>query len=207
MSDPQDVGSPDLASGAWDPLWAACADLQLPVHFHIGSSMTAMDFYGKYFWPSQHDHVKPAIGGGMLFIGNARLLFNTIYRRDLRSPSEAEDGARSRAVPGGCPFILETMDYELWENTPGEAAELSKNPSEYFAGNWYATMWFEQNRGNLQGLIDAVGEDNVLFETDFPHPTCLYPDPLGTVEARFSTLRPDTRRKVLGDNAARLYRL
>ncbi len=206
MSDPQDVGSPDLASRAWDPFWAACADLQLPVHFHIGSSMTAMDFYGKYFWPSQHDHVKPAIGGGMLFIGNARLLFNTIYagifdRHPKLKMVSVESGA------GWIPFILETMDYELWENAPGEAAELSKNPSEYFASNWYATMWFEQNRGNLQGLIDAVGEDNVLFETDFPHPTCLYPDPLGTVEARFSTLRPDTRRKVLGDNAARLYRL
>jgi uncharacterized protein len=206
MTDPQDVGAPDLANRAWDPFWAACADLQLPVHFHIGSSMTAMDFYGKYFWPSQHDHVKPAIGGGMLFIGNARLLFNTIYagifdRHPKLKMVSVESGA------GWVPFILETMDYELWENAPDEAAELSKNPSEYFASNWYATMWFEQNRGNLQGLIDAVGEDNVLFETDFPHPTCLYPDPLGTVEAKFSTLRPETRRKVLGENAAKLYRL
>jgi uncharacterized protein len=47
----------------------------------------------------------------------------------------------------------------------------------------------------------------VLFETDFPHPTCMYPDPLGTVEAKMLTLRPQTRRKVLGENAARLYRL
>ena len=60
---------------------------------------------------------------------------------------------------------------------------------------------------DLQGLIDQVGEDNVLFETDFPHPTCLYPDPLGAVEDTMNALRPETRRKVLGDNAAALYRI
>jgi uncharacterized protein len=52
-SDPQDVGSPDLANRAWDPLWEVCADLDLPVHFHIGSSLTAMNFFGQYFWESQ----------------------------------------------------------------------------------------------------------------------------------------------------------
>ena len=69
------------------------------------------------------------------------------------------------------------------------------------------TFWFERNRGNVQGLIDSVGEDKVLFETDFPHPTCLYPSPLESVEEKMLTLRPETRRKVLGENAAKLYRL
>src|SRR5579863_1696309 len=70
-SDPQDLGSPDLANRAWDPFWEVCAGLNLPVHFHIGSSETAMNFYGNYFWPSQNEYVKPAIGGAMLFINNA----------------------------------------------------------------------------------------------------------------------------------------
>jgi predicted TIM-barrel fold metal-dependent hydrolase len=59
----------------------------------------------------------------------------------------------------------------------------------------------------VQDLIDAVGEDNVLFETDFPHPTCLYPAPLQTISDKMALLRPETRRKVMGENAARLYRL
>ena len=108
---------------------------------------------------------------------------------------------------GWIPFMLETMDYELEENAPQQAAELSKQPSEYFRDNWYATFWFEQNGGDLQHLIDKVGEDNVMFETDFPHPTCLYPNPLDAVEERMTTLRPETRRKVMGDNAAKLYRI
>jgi predicted TIM-barrel fold metal-dependent hydrolase len=205
-SDPQDLGSPDLANRAWDALWEVCADLQLPVHFHIGSSNTAMDFYGKYFWESQDEYVKPAIGGSMLFINNARVVINTIFAGifdrfpDLQMVS-VESGI------GWIPFILETMNYELLENAPAQAAALSKKPSDYFRSNWHATFWFEENLGDVQGLLDKVGDDRVLFETDFPHPTCLYPAPLDSMAEKMNALRPESRRRVLGENAARLYRL
>ncbi len=205
-SDPQDLGSPDLANRSWDPLWEVCADLHLPVHFHIGASVTAMNFYGQYFWPSQDEYVKPAIGGSMLFIGNARVIINTVFAGIFDRYPKLEMVSVESGV-GWIPFILETMDYELWENAPQQAEQLDRMPSEYFKDHWHATFWFEKNRGNVQALIDSVGEDNVLFETDFPHPTCLYPAPLETVREKMETLRPDTRRKVLGDNAAALYQL
>ena len=205
-SDPQDLGSPDLASREWDPLWEVCADKQLPVHFHIGASLTAMNFYGQYFWESQHELVKPAIGGSMLFLGNARVVINTIFAGIFdRHPNLKMVSVESGV--GWIPFILETMDYELWENAPVQAAELDRMPSEYFKDHWYATFWFEKNRGDVQSLVDAVGEDNILFETDFPHPTCLYPAPLDTIEQKMRTLRPESRRKILGENAAKLYRI
>jgi predicted TIM-barrel fold metal-dependent hydrolase len=205
-SDPDETGSPDLASRAWDPLWEVCADLHLPVHFHIASSLTQMDFYGKYFWASQHEYVKPAVGGSMLFLGSARVVINSIFAGIFDRHPKLKMVLVESGI-GWIPFILETMDYELWENAPAQAAELSRMPSEYFKDHWYATFWFERARGNLQPVVDAVGEDNILFETDFPHPTCLYPDPLGTIEETMSTLRPGSRRKILGDNAVALYRL
>ena len=63
---------------AWDPFWEVVADLQLPVHFHIGASLTAMTFFGKYPWASQPMDTKLAIGGTLLFIGNARVVTNMI---------------------------------------------------------------------------------------------------------------------------------
>ncbi len=204
--DPQDLGSPDLANKAWDPLWDVCDDLKMPVHFHIGASLTSMNFYGEYFWASQHEYVKPAIGGSLLFVNNARVVINTL----LCGIFDRHPGLRFVSVESGIgwvPFILETVDYEVAENAPAQFAELPKKPSEYFKDHWHATYWFEQNQGNLQSLMDSVGEDNVLFETDFPHPTCLYPKPLDTIAEKMSTLRPETRRKVLGENAAKLYRL
>jgi predicted TIM-barrel fold metal-dependent hydrolase len=205
-SDPQDLGAPDLANPAWDALWEVCAGLDLPVHFHIGASLTAMTFYGNYFWPSQDEYVKPAIGGSMLFINNARVVINTIFagifdRHPALKMVSVESGI------GWVPFILETMDYELWENAPAQAGKLSRMPSEYFKSNWFATFWFEENQGHLQTLIDLVGDENILFETDFPHPTCLYPGPLETMAEKMSKLRPESRRRIMGENAARLYRL
>jgi uncharacterized protein len=205
-SDPQDLGSPDLANRAWDPLWEVCSDLNLPVHFHIGASITAMNFYGQYFWPSQDEYVKPAIGGSMLFIGNARIVINTVFAGIFdRFPKLKMVSVESGI--GWIPFILETMDYELWENAPEQAGRLSRMPSAYFRDHWYGTFWFEENEGEVQSLVDRVGEDNILFETDFPHPTCLYPAPLEAIREKMDTLRPESRRKILGDNAVKLYRL
>src|SRR2546430_11068616 len=106
---------------------------------------------------------KLAIGGTLLFIGNARVVTNAILsgvfdrHPDLKMVS-VESGV------GWIPFMLETMDYEMSENAPGELAAMKKRPSEYFRSNVYATFWFENNRNHLPELIDAVGEDNILFE-------------------------------------------
>jgi predicted TIM-barrel fold metal-dependent hydrolase len=108
---------------------------------------------------------------------------------------------------GWVPFMLEAMDYELEENAPEHFHKLQKRPSEYFRSNWYATFWFENGRGDFQHLIDSVGEDTIMFETDFPHPTCLHPNPVEMVSEQVASLRPDTQRKVMGGNAVKLYRL
>ena len=205
-ADPQDSGSPDLGDRAWDPFWEVCAGHGLPVHFHIGASQTALTYFGTTFWPSQEDYVKPAIGGASLFQNNSRVLLNSAYsgmfdrHPDLKMVS-VESGI------GWVPFMLEAMDYELAENAPAYVDRLQKQPSEYFRDNWYVTFWFETGRGDLQHLVDAVGEDNIMFETDFPHPTCLHPNPLEVVGEKVSSLRPETQQKVMGANAAALYRV
>jgi predicted TIM-barrel fold metal-dependent hydrolase len=108
---------------------------------------------------------------------------------------------------GWIPFILETLDYEMSENAPDELAKMKKMPSEYFRSNMFATFWFENARNKLPDLIEAVGEDSILFETDFPHPTCLYPEPLATVKDKMATLPVETQKKIYGENARKLYRL
>jgi uncharacterized protein len=203
-SDPNDVGGPDLANRAWDPLWEVCAEFQLPVHFHIGASLTTMTYFGTYPWESQDEDTKLAIGGTLLFIGNARVVTNII----LSGMLDRHPGLKMVSVESGVgwvPFILEALDYEMSENAPKQLEGMAMLPSEYFRRNLYATFWFEKN--NLSALVDAVGADSILFETDFPHPTCLYPNPLQTVEAKMETLSPDVRRKIFGENARQLYRL
>ena len=113
--------------------------------------------------------------------------------------------AFSEGQIGWIPFILEALDYEMAENAPGLRASLSMSPSDYFKRQIYATTWFEHT--DLSRMVAAVGEDNIMFETDFPHPTCLYPDPLKTAEHNMHGLSESVQRKILGQNAAALYRL
>jgi predicted TIM-barrel fold metal-dependent hydrolase len=203
-SDTQDLGAPDLASLEWEPLWDVCADLHLPVHFHIGASLTTMTYFGTYPWESQSEDTKLAIGGTLLFIGNARVVTNIILSGMLERHPTLQMVSVESGV-GWIPFILEALDYEMSENAPKDLDKLSMLPSEYFKRQLFATFWFEKN--NVPALIASVGEDCVLFETDFPHPTCLYPRPLETVADKMSELSPEVQRKVLGENAAKLYRL
>jgi predicted TIM-barrel fold metal-dependent hydrolase len=72
-----------------------------------------------------------------------------------------------------------------------------------FRRSIYACFWFEE-AGPLR-LLDDVGVDNVLWETDFPHPTCLYPNPVERTLDLMRDVDPVVIRKVMHDNAARLY--
>ena len=55
-------------------------------------------------------------------------------------------------------------------------------------------------------LVESIGVDNVLFETDFPHPVCLYDNVRQKIDAALGDAPAETRSKILFDNAAKLYK-
>jgi predicted TIM-barrel fold metal-dependent hydrolase len=59
----------------------------------------------------------------------------------------------------------------------------------------------------VKHFIESIGADNLLFETDFPHPTCLYPESQEHLAKVLQRLEPGVRRRVIQDNAVDLYRL
>ena len=203
-SDPQNQGYPDLADRHWDPLWAACAELDMPVNFHIGASATSMSWLGSMPWPSFDDERKLALGSLGVMISNFRTIGNLLLSGVLeRHPTLHVVSVESGL--GWIPFLLEGLDYELGECAPHIAEHLSMLPSEYFRRQVHACYWFE--REHLRGALDALGSDNILFETDFPHPTCLYPDSLSRAAEPLPEVQPEVRRKILSTNAAALYRI
>jgi predicted TIM-barrel fold metal-dependent hydrolase len=76
-------------------------------------------------------------------------------------------------------------------------------PSDYFRRQVYACYWFEQFA--TQHMLEQLPVDNILFETDYPHPVCLYGDVRERIDAGLAGAPADLRRKLLFDNAARLY--
>jgi predicted TIM-barrel fold metal-dependent hydrolase len=203
-SDPQQGGAPDLGSRDWDPLWELCADLGLPVNFHIGASETSLSWFGSSPWPSQGDDQKLAIGSSMMYLTNARVLANLIYSGVLERHPKLKFVSVESGI-GWIPFLLEALEHQSNETAPGSLDYLTLSPLEYFRRQIYACYWFEKN--DVAHTIDLLGADNILFETDFPHPTCLYPDSMVLAAPGLQTLSPEVRRKVLQDNAASLYRI
>ena len=77
-------------------------------------------------------------------------------------------------------------------------------PSELFAVRQvHVTYWFEQIAPTH--LLDVIPIDSVLFETDFPHTTCLFGNIEETIERGLGGVPDDVRQKILWGNAARLY--
>ncbi len=201
-SSPQDHKIPDLGQRYWDPLWEVCSELSMPVNFHIGSSTEGMDWYGKASWPCQSEEQKLALGSTMLFMHNAQVFANIIYCGLLERFPKLNFVSVESGV-GWMPFLLEALDYELDEAAPHARDFLTMRPSEYFKRQIYACFWFEQK--GFRAALDIIGPDNIMFETDFPHPTCLYPKALEHVADTLKGLDFDTRRKLLSANAARVY--
>jgi predicted TIM-barrel fold metal-dependent hydrolase len=203
-ADPQNEGLPDLGDDHWDPLWAVLADLGLPLNFHIGASVQQSTYFGTTPWPSHSDDEKLALGSAMMYLGNARIIGNLIYAGVLeRFPSLQVVSVESGV--GWIPFVLEALDYQIQETSPGTMDRLSLKPSEYFRRQMYACFWFEEH--SIVSTIESVGVDNCMFETDFPHPTCLYPDPLARVSVSLAGVDDAFRSKVMSGNAARVYSL
>ena len=90
-----------------------------------------------------------------------------------------------------------------------EHPEYDLLPSEYFKRQVYGSFWFEK-RG-LDAAIDAF-PDNLMWETDYPHPTCQYPSPNSSAEppadyaeVALQNVSEETMRKILQDTPARIY--
>ncbi len=205
-SQPHDFGQPALCHKHWDPFWAAAQETGLPISFHIGGQ----DLSGLA--KNRGDiGVKANFArmSSLSFIENckglAELLFGGICHR-----FPALDFVSVESGAGWIPSLLEAFDWQ-WRNggVHGEHPEYDLLPSEYFRRQVYACFWFEQG---MIGRALELYPDNILYETDFPHPTSMSPGPATpalpprefAAEA-LGTLPEATLAKVLHDNAARVY--
>jgi len=191
---------PDLGTEHWFPLWEVCNDRNVPINFHIGGSETSIDWMGQQGWPSLPRDLRSGISGAMLFFNNGKVVSNLIYSGILDRFKNLKFVSVESGI-GWVPFLMEALDYQMEEIA--ETKGFEKKPSEYFRSNFYACFWFEKK--DVSDVLHKVGIDNCLFETDFPHPTSLYP--IDNLEDRLSSLTQEDRAKVLSLNAAKLYNI
>jgi predicted TIM-barrel fold metal-dependent hydrolase len=201
-SEPHSAGLPDITSAHWAPLWEACESLGIPVNFHVGSSEFGKEAFEKGTWPGLDPIRKHVVGCVLLEMHNARVLAN-ILTSDLLVRYPRLKFVSVESGIGWIPYVLERLEYQLLETSLDGRVWGQESPSELFHRQVYSCFWFEE--AGPGRTLDYIGFDNVMFESDFPHPTCLYPSPVEHALKVLEPWGPDVTRKVMSENAAKLY--
>jgi predicted TIM-barrel fold metal-dependent hydrolase len=197
---PERLGLPDYGDPSWTPFFELAEGLDVPLDFHIASGGTGL--FTEAPWKTHGPERQMAVGGALLYLDNARMLTNLLYSDVLERHPRLRFVSVESGV-GWIPFLLDALEYQWDQMIPTEVRHHALRPTEKFKRNVYACFWFEE-RG-VERFVERLGADNLLFETDFPHPTCLYPAPRARLDRALAPLAVDVRHALLHRNAERLY--
>jgi hypothetical protein len=107
-------------------------------------------------------------------------------------------------IEAGCGwagFLMDRLDQK--HGVFAEMAQrLERKPSEYLRRNfWYVA---EPDERTIGAMCDIVGEDRILWGSDFPHIDS-HVDAPERIRSAVRGLGDERRRRVLGANAARVF--
>ncbi len=200
---PEMAGTPALHDPHWDPLWRTVAETELPVNFHVGAGKGGGRAHSAP-WAGMSMEQYMTVMPADLFLSNGQTIANLIISGLLdRYPTIKFISSESGV--GFIPFLLEALDYQYVEAGLAAAGTLELKPSEYFRRQIYTSFWFEAK--GLPHSVELLGDQNIMFETDFPHPACLYPHAGRKALERVAPLPEQSQRRLLFENALNLYKL
>jgi len=197
---PERLGIPSFMHDYWTPLLEMCADRGAPINFHLNAAIdpNALTWEGFAFEQTL------SVVATMFSIGNAATLGNWIVSGRLDRHPKLKIGLIESGM-GWVPFALEALEHQFDEMLPSKSKLLQRRPWDYFRDQFWVTYWFETVGPKL--LLDTVGVNKVLFETDFPHPTSLYPGVQEHIVDTLGGYDDHVRKRVLERNAVELYNL
>jgi len=186
------------AEARFDPLWAAFAEREMPVSFHILTGAMGGD---------------PTLRSGILMMTVmsivqqmqqtlALLIFGGVFDRhpSLRVVS-AEHDAGWVAHFG---YRLDQM-YERHHNWLGRnAAPIRRQPSEYLRDNCWFT--FQKDPVAVE-TRERVGIGQLMWASDYPHSDSTWPHSRKVIERDFAGVADDDLAAIVGGNAVALYGL
>ena len=183
----------------YDPLWAECEKLGLAVGFHEGTPCELPVAIGERFdgvhedlWVTEHVAAHP--------IEQMYACLSFI----MGGVCERFPGLRVAFLEGNCswvPFWLWRMEEHYEVRTHVLKEKLPLNPTEYFKRQCYVGV--EADEEPAKYTLDWLGDSNIVFSTDFPHPDSKFPSAVkALVEQPFAEA---SMRKILWDNCCTLY--
>jgi predicted TIM-barrel fold metal-dependent hydrolase len=189
------IGMVPLWHEQWEPIWQAAAETKLPLHLHsIGAPLDPrwMDAGQRIF------RYVAATKTTAFQIGMLEVLSEVIWSAALERYPDLRVVLGESGI-GWLPYALERMDAEADQF---KDLGLKLKPSEYWRRQMAAS--FQDDRTGIDN-IEKIGEETLMWGADFPHPDGTWPDSQEFIANLFSGIPEVTRRKILYENAARLY--
>jgi predicted TIM-barrel fold metal-dependent hydrolase len=180
----------------YDPVWAACADLGMPVHVHSGAADRAS--YGEH------------VG---IYVAEVRwwstrplwfLLWSGVFERFPNLTFVTTECGAFWA-----PDLLWTSDlvYDREHAAKKLGSQLTSGmplrPSEYFDRNCF--IGASNTRRRELARRYEIGVANIMWGNDFPHPEGTWPHTRQWLRDAFHDIPVDETQQMLGDNAAVCY--
>jgi predicted TIM-barrel fold metal-dependent hydrolase len=193
---PPHLGLPSIHSGEWDPFLAACAEEQVTVNMHIGSSSRM---------PATSPDAPTGVAATLSFNNAMASMSDWLFSGKLVQFPDLVL-AYSEGQIGWIPYILERADtvweeHRAWADTKTLVPE---PPSTYYYRQVYGCFFRDQH--GIDSL-DKVGPDNITFETDYPHTDSTWPHTKKVAEELMAGVPQDVVDKVMRTNAARMLHL
>ncbi len=189
---------PHINDSTYDPLWATCQELEVPICFHSGTSsairIPAYEGYAPTMAAALASITGPASSVSVL----VNLLISKVLMRFPRLKVVfAESGL------GWGAYLLEYTDYQAkGDQLPQHGYDLM--PSQMFRQNCYLVGWYEHASLRVRRFI---GAENILWSSQFPLATSTWPQTQAALAKSFEAVGEDDRRKILRENAAKLYKI
>lgn len=198
LVDGRPIGHPDF-----DPFWAECQELGMPVGLHV---VAREERPLAEWWRGQQREVGYGRSGYMFHFAFLMLPVVAAFTGLLQGGTlERFPRLKVAILESGGGWLahwLERLDgkYRLVRKfTP-----LRMRPSEYFQRQCWISV--EPDEMTTPVMVDLLGEDRFIWASDYPHVDASF-GVVKSLRERISTLSAGAQRKILGKNATSLYGL
>ena len=105
---------------------------------------------------------------------------------------------------GWLPWLLWRLDEGYEREADVWSPDLTRPPSEYFKEQCFVSV--EPDETPVKYVIDYMGNDRIVFSTDYPHGDSKFPHAVESF-LELSTISEEDKHKILWDNCAAYYSL
>jgi predicted TIM-barrel fold metal-dependent hydrolase len=193
------LGPDGKVSPYWEGVFEMCSSTGTPLNFHLNSALDAE----SAMWDNLGFDQRLPLSAMLHHMGTCATMANFMVSGLLDKYPDLKIGL-IESGSGWVPFVLEAMEHQLDEFRTRENRGLKRTVREYFRQFW-VSFWFESFAP--KHMLHEIGVDRVMFETDYPHPTSLYPGVQDKLVETLGGYDYAIRKRVLQDNAVELYNL